>query len=171
MREKELIQKIESCRSKLDALFLAEHIAKNPTTIKLAFEMMGNDSNKKAWKAAWVLDHVYLEKPDLINDYIDTMIMLFMQSHCDGTRRILGKLLSLNDITDRVDGNFVNTCFDMLISETVAVAVKVHAMQLLFNISQTYPELRAELKLILEEQMPNNTVAFKARAKRLLRKL
>ncbi len=171
MEERELLQNIEGCRSKQDALFLAEYIANNPAVIKLVFEMMGNDSNKKAWKAAWLLDHVYLEKPDLINSHIDTMIKLFMQSHCDSTRRILGKLLSLYDITNRVDGNFVNTCFDMLISETVAVAVKVHAMQLLFNISQTYPELRAELKLILEEQITNNTAAFKARARRLLRKL
>lgn len=171
MDKEELIERIESCNSKWNALFLAGYIVENPIWLVLILELMENNDNKKAWKAAWVLDHVYLENPNLINGHVDTMIGLFVQSHCDSTRRILGKLLSFYDITEKVDGNFVNYCFDLLLSETVAVAVKVHAMQLIFNISQTYPELKAELKLTIEEQMPNNTVAFKARAKRLLKRM
>ena len=171
MEERELPEKIESCNSKLEALFLAAHIAKNPAFIKLVFGMMQKSNNTRAWKAAWVLDHVYLENPKLINGHVDTMIGLFLQSHCDSTRRILAKLLSFYDITEKVDGNFVNYCFDLLLSESVAVAVKVNTMQILFNISQIYPELGTELKLIMEEQMVNNTVSFRARAIRLLRKL
>ncbi|WP_142533782.1 hypothetical protein [Saccharicrinis carchari] len=171
MNEEELFQKIESCNSKQQALFLAGHIAKNKPLIELIFALMEDPKHKKAWKAAWVLDHIYQDNPNLINTYVNKMINLFMLSDNDSTRRILGKLLSFYDITEKVDGNFVNTCFDLLQHESVAVAVKVHAMQLLFNISQTYPELRAELKLIIEEQTNNNTIAFKARAKRLLRKL
>lgn len=171
MDKKELIQKIESCNSKQNALFLARYIVENPIWIVFVFELMGNHRNKKAWKAAWVLDHVYLEKSYLLDEHIDTMIKNFVESDCDSTRRIMSKLLSFYDIAEKVDGSFVNTCFDLLISDTVDVAVKVNTMQVLFNISQAYPELGAELKLILEEQIANNTVSFKARAKRLLRKL
>ncbi len=171
MDREELVQTIESCNSKQNALFLAKYIVENPIWIVFIFDLMENHSNKKAWKAAWVLDHVYLEKSNLLDEHIDTMIRNFMHIRCDSIRRIMSKLLSFYNIAEKVDGSFVNTCFDLLISETVAVAVKVNTMQILFNISQTYPELGAELKLILEEQIPNNTVAFKARAKRLLRRM
>ncbi|WP_430932756.1 hypothetical protein [Saccharicrinis sp. 156] len=171
MDQKEIREKVLNCRSKQDALLLSSFIVKNPVFIEELFVLMRNYKNKKYWLAAWVLDHVFEESPELLLPYMDPMIELFQTTKSGSIQRIVGKLLSFNDITDKVDGSFVNICFDMLTSQTIPVAVKVHAMQLVYNISTKFPELKPELKLVIQEQIPNNTVAFAARAKRLLKKL
>lgn len=171
MNKTELLENIENCQSKQSVVQLAQLLANNSAMIESIFELMENDTNKKAWKAAWVLEHIYMENPVAITKHADTMIHIFMTSSCNGSKRILGKLLSLSDITGKVDGHFVNTCFELLKNDTVDVAVKVHAMQLIYNIGQRYPELGVELKMMLEEQIPNNTAAFNCRAKSLLKLL
>jgi len=41
----------------------------------------------------------------------------------------------------------------------------------LFNLSKLYPEIKPELKLIIEELWDNETAAFKSRGKKILSKL
>ncbi len=171
MDKHELVEKIENCNSKVSALIITDLVVKQPKFIDILFEMMFKYENKKHWKAAWILDHVYTSKSELVNPYINQLISLFTQTSSSSIQRIAGKILSFHDINANVDGIFINNCVDMIISETVPVAVKVHAMQLIYNISTLYPELKVELKLIIEEHIPNNTVGFKSRAKKLLKSL
>jgi hypothetical protein len=51
------------------------------------------------------------------------------------------------------------------------VAVKVHAMQIIYNHALIYPELKEELITVISDQVDNNSVGFKARGKRLIKKL
>jgi hypothetical protein len=41
----------------------------------------------------------------------------------------------------------------------------------LFRLSKTYPEIRAELKLIIEDHWDNETIAFRSRGKKILSEL
>ena len=171
MTTDELTEKIEQCNSKQAVLMLGSYIANNPDFIDHILLLMREMNKPKHWKAAWVFDHVYQEDKGLILPYIDTLITLFKESKSQSVLRICGKLLTFHPVTDKLDGDFINVCFDMLISPNVAVAIKVHAMQLVFNISEVYPELKPELKIVIQEQIPNNTAGFKSRANKLLKKL
>jgi len=171
MDKQELVDKVEHCNSKQSALILADLLIKQPTLINIIFDMMEKEVDKKHWKAAWIFDHVYDANKKLIDPYLDRMIPLFTNTRSSSIQRIVGKLLSFYDINNKIDGVFINTCFDMLISPTVLVAVKVDAMQLIYNTTSIFPELKSELKLTIEEHIPNNSVGFKSRAKKLLKKL
>jgi len=48
------------------------------------------------------------------------------------------------------------------------VAVKVHAMQIIYQHVLIYPELKEELSTVIRDQLENNTVGFKSRGMRLL---
>ncbi|WP_066627850.1 hypothetical protein [Labilibacter marinus] len=171
MTNEEIVIKVEECNSKHSALFLGDYIAKNPEHITVLIQLMAEMKQHKHWKAAWILDHVYQENHALIPPYIDDMMAMFSQSSTGSILRITGKLLSFHDITNRVDGNFINRCFDLIISPQTPVAIKVHAMQLAFNISEEYPELKPELKIILQDQLSLGTGGFKSRAKKLIKEL
>ena len=65
----------------------------------------------------------------------------------------------------------MDICFKFLESPTEALAVKVFSMGVLGNLATIYPEIKTELKLIIEEQLPNQTAGFKSRAKKVLKQL
>ena len=52
-----------------------------------------------------------------------------------------------------------------------ALAIKVHSMQIMYNISETEKDLKPELASIIEYQYDLNSVGFKSRADKLLKKL
>ena len=171
MNNKELTEKIENCKSKQHALMLASYIVDNPKQLIHLLVLMNDVSDTRHWRAAWVLDHVCQENKALIVPYVDKLIALFVKSKSESILRVVGKLLSQYPVTNIFDGDFVNACFQLIISPQVAVAVKVHAMQLLFNVSEKYPALKPEVKIVIEGQIPNNSPAFKSRAIKLLKKL
>ena len=51
------------------------------------------------------------------------------------------------------------------------MAVKAHAMQIIFHHVLLYPELKGELIAVIEDQAENNSVGFKSRGSILIRKM
>jgi hypothetical protein len=58
-----------------------------------------------------------------------------------------------------------------MLSPTETVAVKTEAMQTLGNIALKHPELKNELKMAIEDQLPKTTAGFHSRAKRIFKQL
>ena len=63
----------------------------------------------------------------------------------------------------------MDICFNYINSPTEAVAIKAFSITVLQNLAKKYPEIVNELKLVIEERWDYETVAFKTRAKKLLK--
>ncbi len=152
------------------AELIAKEIATEPRHMPKLWEFaIGN--HERAWRATWLMDKVYDEAPELIRPYIPQMIELIPSLKCESKQRQLLKLVSCEPLPKNVSGKFINCCFDYLISNSTAIAVKVHAMQILFNFAQQEPDLKNELALVIEECMIEGTTGFNSRARKLLKKL
>ncbi len=132
------------------AELIAKEIAREPKHMSKLWEF-AIGTHDKAWRATWLMDKVYDVAPELIRPYIPIMIELIPSLKCESKQRQLLKLISCEPIPKNVSGEFINCCFDYLISSSTAVAVKVHAMQILFNFAQQEPDLKNELALVIEE--------------------
>jgi hypothetical protein len=64
----------------------------------------------------------------------------------------------------------MNTCFDFVADHETLPAIKAFSLTILENLSAVYPDIKAELKLVIEERWPHETAAFKSRAKKILKK-
>lgn len=166
-----LIEQISAPVSKVNTLLIANHIIYSPAQLPTLYHIIWHSKMQIQWRASWVLEQIFLTNPNLVNPYLEDMISQFETIKSDGVKRHISKILSLSQITDKVNGHFINTCFDWLISELIPVAVKVHCMQILFNITKEYPDLKHELKTVLETQIPNNSIGFKSRAKKIIKTL
>lgn len=62
----------------------------------------------------------------------------------------------------------MDICFGFVASPTEPVAVKAFSLTVLGNLAKQYPEIIPEIKVLIEEQSPHQTAAFKNRAKALL---
>jgi hypothetical protein len=75
------------------------------------------------------------------------------------------------EIPEKFHGEIMDICFRFLESPTEALAVKVFSMSVLGNLAALYPDIKPELKLVIEEQLPHQTAGFKSRAKKVLKML
>ena len=54
---------------------------------------------------------------------------------------------------------------------SVAVAIKVYSMQVLYKICLKEPDLKNEVQLLIEDLMPHETAAFVSAGKHILKNL
>lgn len=87
----------------------------------------------------------------------------------DAVKRNTIRILQEIDIPKKHHGEVMNICFQYLESPTEAVAVKAFSLTVLGNLAKLYPDILPEIKLLIEDQLPEQTAAFKSRAKQVLK--
>jgi hypothetical protein len=123
------------------------------------------------WRAAWILDGSDEQHPGLASHAISRIVACLPGMGSIGVLRILLRLLSRHEVAEEDQGLLIDLCFGYMMSERYPVAVKVHAMQILYNHVLIYPELKDELIMVIEDQAENNSVGFRARSRILIRQL
>ena len=122
-------------------------------------------------RAAWAMDACIEAHPELLSPYVETLIDALPQFSNYGVKRQIVKALSVRDIPEKLEGQLADLCFDWLQSSAMPVAIKVHCMQILANITTRYPDLAVELQTVIREQMPRNSVGFASRGRKILKRL
>jgi hypothetical protein len=64
----------------------------------------------------------------------------------------------------------MDICFNYIMSPTEPVAVKAFSLGILQIMAGQYPDIVPEIRLVIEEQLPHQTAAFKDRAKAFFKK-
>ncbi|MCK5135674.1 MAG: hypothetical protein KAR19_07800 [Bacteroidales bacterium] len=124
-----------------------------------------------AWRAGWILDGSAELYPEITLNFISQIIQKLPDISSTGTIRSLLRLLCRYEIPEEDQGMLIDLSFNYMVSELYPVAVKVHAMQIIYNHVLIYPELKDELVTVIEDQVGNNSVGFKSRGMRIIRQL
>lgn len=88
-----------------------------------------------------------------------------------GIKRTLAKMLWLTGVPEEIEGLVVDELFKWILDPKVKVAVKVYGIDALYNMVLKYPDLEEELLIVIDDQWDKNSVAFRARGKRVLKAL
>jgi hypothetical protein len=86
----------------------------------------------------------------------------------DSVKRNSVRLMQHIEIPARLHGKVMNICFNYISDPQEKVAIKAFSLTVLQNLCQQYPEIRQELKTIIEDRWEFETVAFRSRARRIL---
>ena len=81
------------------------------------------------------------------------------------------RLLQDIAIPKKFEGQVMNLCFNYIGSPDEAVAVKAFSLTILENLSKEYPDIKAELKTIIEDRWNYESPAFHSRARKIFKKL
>ena len=65
-------------------------------------------------------------------------------------------------------GKAANSCFYLLANPNQPVAIQAFSMTVLLNICKKEPDLKNELKILIEDQLEYSKPAFKSRGKKTL---
>lgn len=169
MTEDVLKENILSISGKEAVLKLIDPIINNEESINALYKLTSDSNHKIKWRSAWVFEHLYFINPDQFSHFLPKLIKRLPTEESDAIKRHFCKILSFSKINHLIDGTFINTCFNWLMSEKIALAVKAHCMQILHNITVDYPDLEGELIQVIESQFDNNSVGFKNRGKKIIK--
>ncbi|MFW5831474.1 MAG: hypothetical protein ACOCVA_04435 [Prolixibacteraceae bacterium] len=133
MTQKELLEIMKSWKN-LNVVI--KDIGNHPGNLNLLMDIALNSPEPTSWRAAWMADKIHDNYPELIKPHLGKMIEQLNQSLQVGKKRHFLKLISLNDIPEKYHGFLMDYCLNVLTSAKEPPAGRVHAMQVLYNISE-----------------------------------
>ena len=169
MSEEELIDIIASWEN---LPVMIELTAKNPDNYRLLVNVALYNSSELSWRAAYLVDKINVDFPDLLLPYLNAMVKQLEVEKSSGKKRHFLKLISQHPVDEKHFGFLVDFCLNTLTSEKEPIAVRVHAMQVLYNISEIETDLKHELLLVIEHEMEfRATAGILTRGRKLAAKL
>lgn len=136
------------------------------------FHLFLTDEYRVVQRTAWPLSYCVINHPELIQKYFSKLIKNLRKPKLhDAVKRNTIRLLQHITIPERLHGEVMNLCFGYIASNVEPVAVKAFSLTVLQNLSKQYPEIRNELKLVIEERWDHESAAFRSRAKKILKEL
>ncbi|UEG49184.1 hypothetical protein LK994_11130 [Ferruginibacter lapsinanis] len=135
------------------------------------FNLFLQNQGKITQRSAWPVSYCIEAHPELIQKHFPALLKNLQHTNLhDAVKRNSIRLLQYTDIPKKYQGRVMDICFQYLASPAEAVAVKVFSLYVLIKLSRLYPEILPEIKLMVEEQLPHQTAAFKSAAKKVLTK-
>ena len=135
------------------------------------FYFIFSGDHRLAWRSCWIIDIASEECPDLLSDKLSVIINGFLLTKDRSLKRHFSRILCRYQIPEEYQGLIVNRCFELL-APSEPIAVRVFALQLLFNISLVVQDLKQELVSVIENLMDEGASrGFINRAEKILRKL
>lgn len=148
---------------------MVRYIADYPECLELILEKVYDDSQPENWRAAWMVDKIQERHPDLVAPHIPAITNFALKTQNAGKKRHLLKLISLYPIPEEQLGALINFGIETFCNGAEPVAVRVHAMQILYNIAQKEADFAGELVEMIEHEMEfHGSAGISSRGKKIL---
>jgi hypothetical protein len=168
----DLEKTLKKGHSRAQSNAIVSYIAGNPERLKALVKVYLNGPYRMTQRAAWPLSLCVEKWPYLIDPHLGKILnYLKTPGAHDAVRRNTMRLLQFIDIPKRHRGQVADICFEYLQNRKVAVAIRVFSMTVLSHIIKDQPDMKRELKLLLEDHLPYSSAAFINRAKKVLKEI
>ncbi len=169
MEKEEVIEMLNSWEN---MEFYIQHLSLHPKKLTNLFDVVFDDSDPIHWRAAYLADKIADKNPELIEPFIPKMIEALGTTSNTSKMRHYLKLISQYPIPHESIDFLFNYSLETFTNASYPVAVRVHGMQILFEISEIETDLKPELIHIIENEIEiHPTPGIKSRGKKLIQKL
>jgi len=149
-----------------------KEISNNPVYFDLLMSIALTNTEQKSWRAAYLADKIHDDYPDILIPYLPQITEQLKIEKNGSKKRHFLKLISMNTIESKYFGFLIDYCLNTFTSSKEAIAVRVHAMQILYNISEKESELKPEILALIEHEMEfHATAGIRSRGSKLAKKL
>ncbi|MEM0997129.1 MAG: hypothetical protein AAGN35_08620 [Bacteroidota bacterium] len=151
---------------------VADWALQEPERLEEVFRLYLGNFDQVSKRAGWVLEKATDLAGQRMEPYLSRVIGHLEQMETDWERRSAVRMLAM---CPRYPENNLGFLLDLVLEwlnrPEETVAIRVHCMQIAFNIAQLEPDVRPELVSILESHYEDGSAGFKNRAGKLLKKL
>ena len=146
------------------------YVGSNPTRFTELANVFLRGPYRVTQQASWPLSYCVERCPALVKPHLKLVVKNLSNGGIqDSVKRNTVRLLQFIEIPKSLQGPVSNVCFSFLTNPKEPIAIKVYSMTVLFNIARNQPEIGRELKLIIEDQLPYGSAAFRSRATKVLK--
>ena len=157
--------------SKAQCAVIVDWIGHSQQRFDMLFNLFLSDDYRVVQRASWPLSYSVIAHPEFIKTHFKKLLDNLRKTGIhSAVKRNTVRLLQDIEIPKRFHGRVMDFCFSYIMSPSEPVAVKAFSLSILQNLAGQYPEIVPEIKLVIEEQLPHQTAAFKSRAKVFLKK-
>lgn len=138
------------------------------------FELAFDPDKEVAWRAGWVCDKICRIRPGVIQDenqLFRVIEAVTVETHKSVIRSFLS-ILNDYELPANLPVEFINICFDRMVSPKADVSHQVLSMKILYRICLKEPAFRPEFTAYLENISPQDyTAGFISTRKKMLKLL
>lgn len=146
----QLLAQLEAEASRANTDFIANWAGTNAERIADLVDIALNADGQTAARALWALEKVAAAHHNILLPHIPALVAALPRFTFSGMRRITCKILMLTDVPQKFDGPIIDFCFRMLETHDEPIGVKANCMSLIASRLSDYPELKPELKAIVD---------------------
>lgn len=146
---------------------VVKYIAGSTSRFHELMEAFLGDERLISQRAAWAFGYIGASHPELLEKYYPQLLKKLSEPKLhNAIHRNILRAFESTEIPEKYQAELLDICIAFITSEHHPVAVRAFAITTACNISRNYPELKTELKLILEELNRHpQTPAIKSRIK------
>tara|TARA_R100001369_G_scaffold88209_1_gene124447 strand:+ start:1385 stop:1972 length:588 start_codon:yes stop_codon:yes gene_type:complete len=185
MSSSELLQQLSYTKAyRKNRLDAAHWVIAHPETFGELLTYCLTAKDDLSYKAAWVLEFVYLEKPELLLPHLDFFFEKLPTITRDQTLRPLAHICEMITIsyykkeeeelrlqfTEAHKKTMTECCFDWLITDK-KIACQARAMTVLFHLGTEFEWIHPELQQIIEQNIYLGSAGYKARGKNTIKQI
>lgn len=159
--------------SKKQVAAIVHWIGNDKQKIDRLMKLFLHDEYRVVQRAAWIVSDIAALHPQLMQRYIPALVNRLDDADTHiAVKRNVYRMMQYLDLPESIHSNLMNHCFESLVNPKEALAVRAFAMTILARFAAIYPEIRNELKLIIDDALLQETApSFKSRAKKTLKQI
>ena len=158
--------------SKAQTTKIVQYIGNNSSRFKELVDIFLAGPYRVTQRAAWPISVVAEKQPQLLRPHLRKILNFARKAGVhDSVKRNAVRLLQFIEIPKSLYGNVADLCFGFLTDKRETIAVKCFSMSALASIAEQNPDIKSELKLIIEDQLPYASAGFRSRARRVIEQI
>ncbi len=154
--------------SKKQCRKIVKFVGNDKQKFKSLMNLLYDEDSIVSQRAAWPIGFIGKDHPELVEPHLKKMLKTLEIPVHNAVRRNIVRVLENYDIPEKYLGLAANNCFTLLEDPAIAIGIKAFSMTILFNICKKEPELKNELKLIIESMLEGASPGILSRANRIL---
>ncbi len=153
--------------SKVQTLKIVDFIGADKQKFDALIKLFLLDEYRVSQRASWSVSIILERHPTLAKKYLPKILANLKNPVHDAVKRNTMRIFYNLEIPKKLHAQVLNICFDFIQKQETSIAVKSFSIAILDKLSKSYPEIKNEIKILIDDQLPTATAAFKSRAKRI----
>lgn len=166
---KELLPDTSRNTADMATAFLIE----NPAHINAFIDLTFSEEGKYPMRASRVVFLFFEQTPELSELYLKDILQRMRHLRDTSALRNMLNLMKckLDKLNEENLGILVDMCFKLLENGKSQVAHKAYAMEILYKVSRSIPEIKPELAAVIERSIKHENTACRNTGRKILQKI
>lgn len=158
--------------SKRKTDIIVRYVGDNQKKFDTLVNLFLSDDPLVSQRAGWPLSYIAIAHPHLMKKHFKDLLLNQKKRNLhNAVVRNTFRLMQFAEIPELLHGLTADMCFKYFNDRKQPVAIRCFSMTVLGNLVKIYPEMKNELMLSIEAQLPYAEAGFKSRARRILLEL